>query len=122
MRGMMMDRPALDLGIDRVCGALPTARPRWSRGRSKAACTATAYADLEGAQQAVGAGVAAAWGQAGRPRRDARVERLPSLRALFRVSGMGAVCHTVNPRLFHDQLRYIVNHAADSLLFVDLTS
>jgi fatty-acyl-CoA synthase len=39
----------------------------------------------------------------------------------FGISGMGAVCHTVNPRLFHDQLRYIVNHAADSVLFVDLT-
>ncbi len=39
----------------------------------------------------------------------------------FGVSGMGAVCHTINPRLFHDQLRYIVNHAADRVLFVDLT-
>jgi acyl-CoA synthetase (AMP-forming)/AMP-acid ligase II len=39
----------------------------------------------------------------------------------FGISGMGAVCHTINPRLFHDQLRYIVNHAADSVLFVDLT-
>jgi acyl-CoA synthetase (AMP-forming)/AMP-acid ligase II len=43
------------------------------------------------------------------------------LELYFAVSGMGAVCHTVNPRLFHDQLRYIVNHAADKLLFVDLT-
>src|ERR671939_466889 len=29
----------------------------------------------------------------------------------FAVSGMGAVCHTINPRLFHEQIRYIVNHA-----------
>ncbi len=43
------------------------------------------------------------------------------LELYFAVSGMGAVCHTVNPRLFHDQLRYIVNHAGDKLLFVDLT-
>jgi 3-(methylthio)propionyl---CoA ligase len=39
----------------------------------------------------------------------------------FAVSGMGAVCHTINPRLFGDQLRYIVNHAEDKLLFLDLT-
>ena len=31
----------------------------------------------------------------------------------YAVSGMGAVCHTVNPRLFQDQLVYIFNHAAD---------
>jgi acyl-CoA synthetase (AMP-forming)/AMP-acid ligase II len=34
---------------------------------------------------------------------------------------MGAVCHTINPRLFQDQLRYIVNHAEDKILCVDLT-
>jgi 3-(methylthio)propionyl---CoA ligase len=39
----------------------------------------------------------------------------------FAVSGIGAVCHTINPRLFADQLRYIVNHADDKLLFLDLT-
>ena len=39
----------------------------------------------------------------------------------YGVSGMGAVCHTVNPRLFHDQLIYIFNHAADRMVFVDAT-
>ena len=39
----------------------------------------------------------------------------------FGVSGMGAVCHTINPRLFPEQIVYIVNHAEDSYLFVDLT-
>ncbi len=39
----------------------------------------------------------------------------------FAISGIGAVCHTINPRLFHDQLEYIVNHAEDQVLFVDLT-
>lgn len=39
----------------------------------------------------------------------------------FAVSGMGAVCHTLNPRLFQDQLIYIVNHAEDRLIFVDLS-
>src|SRR5438270_12768432 len=39
----------------------------------------------------------------------------------YGVSGMGAVIHTINPRLFHDQLVYIVNHAADRFGFFDLT-
>jgi fatty-acyl-CoA synthase len=32
---------------------------------------------------------------------------------------MGAVLHTVNPRLFPEQVEFIVNHAADKLMFVD---
>ena len=33
--------------------------------------------------------------------------------------GMGGVVHTINPRLFDDQLVYIANHAADRVLFYD---
>ena len=39
----------------------------------------------------------------------------------YAVSGIGAVLHTVNPRLFPDQLEYICNHAEDRFLFFDLT-
>ena len=39
----------------------------------------------------------------------------------FGVSGMGAVVHTINPRLFPEQLVYIVNHAEDRYVFFDLT-
>ena len=39
----------------------------------------------------------------------------------YATSGMGAVCHTINPRLFADQMVYIVNHAEDNVIFVDLT-
>jgi fatty-acyl-CoA synthase len=38
----------------------------------------------------------------------------------YGISGMGGVCHTINPRLFPEQIVYIVNHAEDQLLFVDL--
>lgn len=37
----------------------------------------------------------------------------------YGVSGMGGVLHTVNPRLFADQIVYIVNHAEDRMLFLD---
>ncbi len=36
----------------------------------------------------------------------------------FAVSGIGAVLHTVNPRLFAEQIEYIVNHAQDQFLFL----
>lgn len=39
----------------------------------------------------------------------------------YGISGLGAVCHTINPRLFFEQLVYIINHAQDRLLFFDLT-
>ena len=35
--------------------------------------------------------------------------------------GMGAVLHTLNPRLFPEQLVYIINHAADRIIFTDTT-
>ncbi|HEX3952818.1 MAG TPA: AMP-binding protein, partial [Stellaceae bacterium] len=37
----------------------------------------------------------------------------------YAVSGMGAVCHTINPRLFDEQIVYIVNHAQDRLIFLE---
>ncbi len=43
------------------------------------------------------------------------------LEIYYGVSGMGAVCHTVNPRLFPEQIAYIVNHAEDGYIFFDLT-
>ena len=43
------------------------------------------------------------------------------LELYYGVSGMGAVIHTVNPRLFAEQLTYIVNHAEDGYVFFDLT-
>ncbi len=39
----------------------------------------------------------------------------------YGVSGMGAICHTINPRLFPEQIAYIVNHAEDKYIFMDLT-
>ena len=43
------------------------------------------------------------------------------LEVYFAVSSMGAVLHTVNPRLPLEQLRYVVDHAEDVILFFDTT-
>jgi len=43
------------------------------------------------------------------------------LEAWYGIMGIGAVYHTVNPRLFPDQIIWIVNHAADRVMMTDLT-
>ena len=43
------------------------------------------------------------------------------LEVYFGISGMGAVMHTLNPRLFAEQLVYIANHAEDETIIVDTT-
>ncbi len=39
----------------------------------------------------------------------------------YAVAGSGAVIHTINPRLFPEQIAYIANHAEDRLVFFDTT-
>jgi fatty-acyl-CoA synthase len=43
------------------------------------------------------------------------------LECWYGIMGIGAVYHTVNPRLFPDQVIWIVNHAEDRVLIVDTT-
>jgi acyl-CoA synthetase (AMP-forming)/AMP-acid ligase II len=42
------------------------------------------------------------------------------LEAYYAVSGSGAVLHTINPRLFPEQIAYIINHAEDQFLLFDI--
>ena len=39
----------------------------------------------------------------------------------FAVTGIGAVLHTINPRLHSDQIAWVANHAEDSFLFFDIS-
>ena len=43
------------------------------------------------------------------------------LETWYGIMGMGGVYHTLNPRLFPEQIAWIMNHAEDQALFVDLT-
>ena len=43
------------------------------------------------------------------------------LECWYAIAGKGAICHTLNPRLFPDQIDYIVNHAENRFLVVDTT-
>lgn len=43
------------------------------------------------------------------------------LETWYGIMGIGAICHTVNPRLFPEQIAWIVNHAQDRIVMTDLT-
>jgi fatty-acyl-CoA synthase len=43
------------------------------------------------------------------------------LEAWYGIMGIGAVYHTVNPRLFPEQISWIINHAEDRVMMLDLT-
>jgi fatty-acyl-CoA synthase len=43
------------------------------------------------------------------------------IEAWYAIMGIGAVCHTLNPRLFPEQLCYIIGHAQDKILITDVT-
>jgi fatty-acyl-CoA synthase len=43
------------------------------------------------------------------------------LEAWYGITGIGAIYHTVNPRLFAEQIVWIINHAEDRMLLADLT-
>jgi fatty-acyl-CoA synthase len=43
------------------------------------------------------------------------------LECWYGIMGIGAIYHTVNPRLFPEQIVWIVNHAEDRMMFVDTT-
>ncbi|MBF96929.1 MAG: 3-methylmercaptopropionyl-CoA ligase [Alphaproteobacteria bacterium MarineAlpha9_Bin4] len=45
---------------------------------------------------------------------------LRHLELYYGISGIGAICHTINPRLFKEQLIFIINDAQNKILFVDL--
>ncbi|MDO9337739.1 MAG: long-chain-fatty-acid--CoA ligase [Caulobacter sp.] len=43
------------------------------------------------------------------------------MEAWYGIMSIGAVCHTLNPRLHPEQIAWIINHAEDKIIFVDLT-
>ena len=43
------------------------------------------------------------------------------LESWYGITGVGAIYHTVNPRLFPEQIAWIINHAADRVVMTDLT-
>jgi fatty-acyl-CoA synthase len=45
----------------------------------------------------------------------------PHVELYYGISGIGAVCHTINIRLSSNQIEYIINNSEDKVIFVDAT-
>ena len=52
---------------------------------------------------------------------DACLEHLAAPESWYGIFGIGAIYHTVNPRLFPEQIVWIVNHAEDRVMMTDRT-
>src|SRR6059058_249711 len=120
MQGLMMDMPLLVSGLikhaDRFHGATEIVsktiegtihRYGWRDVHRRAKRVANALKRLGvGMQDRVGT---LAW------------NNYRHLEVYYGVAGSGAVIHTINPRLFPDQITYIANHAEDKVIFFDTT-
>ena len=120
MDGMMMNRPLLQSGLlDYAAQNFPAAeivsrrvegdlhRQGWAQTRARAVQLSLALEEM-----GVGAGdrvATLAW------------NGHRHLEIYHAVPAIGAVCHTINPRLSAEQMVFIAHHAADRLLFTDLT-
>jgi fatty-acyl-CoA synthase len=119
MRGLMMDRPLL------VSSILDHAAARYGMVEM-VSCTAdapvhrTTYAALGQRAKQLARALQDSLGV----RQGERIATLAwndhrHFELYYGIAGIGAVCHTINPRLFPEQIAYIVNHAEDRYLFTD---
>ena len=118
MYGLMQDHELLISSVIRHAAAQHARREIVSREAS-GTLHRTSYGELERRAR----WLAGALVQIGIGRGD-RVATLACshyrhLECFYGISGMGAVLHTVNPRLFKEQLVYIMNHAEDRVLLFD---
>jgi fatty-acyl-CoA synthase len=118
MFGLMQDWP---LTVDRLLDhakAMHATRAVVTRG-GDGVIRQTTYAELHGRAKRVSAALLAAGIRPGDRVGTLAWNTARHIEAWYGISGIGAICHTINPRLFPDQLAYIVNHAEDRILFAD---
>jgi fatty-acyl-CoA synthase len=119
MRGLMMDRPLS------VSSILDYAAERYG-DTEMVSCTAdapvhrTTYAALRARVRQLAGALRGKLGV----RPGVRIATLAwndhrHFELYYGIAGIGAICHTINPRLFPEQIAYIINHAEDRYLFTD---
>jgi fatty-acyl-CoA synthase len=118
MHGLIMDVPLLVTSIIEHAARVHGDTPIVSR-TAEGGIHRTTYAEAHGRAKRLAKALAALG-----VRPDDRIGSLAwnthhHFELFYGVSGSGAVLHTINPRLFEEQLVYIVNHAEDSWIFVD---
>jgi acyl-CoA synthetase (AMP-forming)/AMP-acid ligase II len=118
MLGLMQDHPLLISTLIRHAAANHGRREVVSR-LNDGSIHRTDYATIERRARRLATGL-----ESQGLRRGDRVGTLAwntyrHLECFYGISGMGAVLHTINPRLFKDQIAYIINHAEDRALIFD---
>lgn len=120
LKGMMMDRP---LSVPAVIdyAAEVNRRPRIVSATVEGGVHSYGYADARARIAQLAHGLRAMGVGPGDRVATLAWNGYRHFELYYAVAGIGAVCHTINPRLFPDQIAWIVNHAADTVLFFDLT-
>ena len=120
MQGLMQDWP---LTLDKVLDHAAT----WHGGREMVSRSVegpivrTTYADIRTRAKKLSNALKAMGVKPGDRVATLAWNTARHVEAWYAIMGIGAVCHTLNPRLFPDQLCYIIGHAEDKILFTDLT-
>ncbi|WP_299065142.1 3-(methylthio)propionyl-CoA ligase, partial [Accumulibacter sp.] len=120
LKGLMQDRPLLISSlIEHAAACHPHGEivSRTSEGPIHR-CT---YADIQRRSKQVAQALTALGVQPGERVATLAWNGYRHMELYYGVSGMGAVLHTINPRLFPEQIEYIANHAEDQYLFFDLS-
>lgn len=120
MKGMMMNRPMRVIDIlefaAEVHGAGEVISATVEGGKHK-----TTYRALDGRVRQLGNALRRLGVKTGDRVATLAWNGYRHFELYYAISGLGAICHTINPRLSAEQMIYIVNHAEDSVFFVDLT-
>ncbi|WP_395671950.1 long-chain-fatty-acid--CoA ligase [Phenylobacterium sp.] len=120
MQGLMQDWP---LTVDRI---LDHARD-WHGGQEivtrsiEGPIVRTTYAELHDRAKRLSGALKALGVQTGDRVATLAWNTARHMEAWYAIMGIGAVCHTLNPRLHPDQLCFIIGDAQDTVLFTDLT-
>ncbi|MCC6868094.1 MAG: long-chain-fatty-acid--CoA ligase [Burkholderiales bacterium] len=120
MQGLMQDRPLLISSLIEHANAFHPGAEIVSRTVEGPIHRCT-YADIRRRAKQVANALTALGVRAGERIGTLAWNGFRHMELYFGVSGMGAVLHTINPRLFPEQIAYIVDHADDQYLFFDLT-
>ena len=118
MNGLMMEYPlTLDRIIEHAGRLFPHKQIRTKQPTGE--LHEYTYADLHRRSRRLAAALVALGVESGDRVGTFAWNHYQHLEMYFGIPGSGGVCHTLNVRLFPDQLAYIVNHAADKVVFID---
>ena len=120
LRGLIMDRPLLISSLLKHATIVAADREMVTR-TVEGPIHRTTYAEIERRARQLANGLAALGVGMGDRVATLGWNTSRHIEVYYAVSGSGAVTHTLNPRLHPAQLTWIMNHAEDVYVFVDLT-